>query len=209
MVNKRKQNRGERYKKYLNSTVNYRQNGIYIGEERIMTYGQEEVMNFYAEIVINKKNNPRILEVGFGAGIFAQQVEKYNVSEHIIIECHPRICENAIKLFENKANVKIIQAFWQEINASIGKFDGIFYDVSVIGGNAVEELLEFINYAFHYLLNEGGVFTFWYCSKTINYKILETLKKNNAEIEITTIVDETIDLPCKTFIIFKAIKNSI
>lgn len=199
----------KRYQKYLQEKLQIKEKGIFIGNERIVAYGQERIMELYAEIVINKKRSPRILEVGFGGGLFAKALEKYKVKEHIIVDCHPQVCSLAEEMFGKEKHIKIIQKFWQDLNCDIGKFDGVFYDVSVINGNALEELLDFIDYAFQRLLVCNGVFSFWYCSKKIHIQIIERLNYNNAECEISlnSIDSEKWDLPCKEFIMFKAIKK--
>lgn len=197
-----------KYYEYLNESVLLKSDGLYIGCHRIMTVGQEEVMNAYAKALVAERHQIRILEVGYGLGVFANEVERYDVKEHVIIECHPELCRRAKETFSMKSHVKVLPIFWQDLDAGLGKFDGIFYDVSSIEGDAIKQLLDFIDYAYDNLLFTGGKISFWYCTNKYDERILHKIKEKKAKIEFSMITeDELCNLPCKTFIITLITKN--
>ncbi|WDC83343.1 hypothetical protein PL321_11260 [Caloramator sp. mosi_1] len=135
-------------------------------------------MRRYAECVIDGRKDVRLLEVGYGLGVFAEESENIGTEEHVIIECHPKICAIAREKYKNQKHIKIFQGFWQNFNAE-KCYNAIFYDSAVIGEDidAVEELLQFIEFAMKNLLTDDGIMSFWYRGNKIDSRILDFLKK--------------------------------
>ncbi len=85
-----------------------------------------------------------VLEVGFGCGYSAKQIQKYNPKSHTIIECHPDVIRHGTALgfsemSEKYLNVRWVQGAWQEVLAGLGKFDEIFFDTyAPIGPDVIE-----------------------------------------------------------------------
>jgi hypothetical protein len=78
-----------------------------------------------------QKLNPfgDILEVGFGMGYSANEIQKYNITSHTIIECDPIGYGKALEWSKTKKNkTKIIFGKWEDIYKTLGKFDCFFYD---------------------------------------------------------------------------------
>jgi len=80
-----------------------------------------------------KKLNPsgKVLEIGFGLGISASEIQKYDIESHTIIEYNETVLE---KLEEwapkQKHKVNIVKGKWQNVLKDLGKFDSIFCDDS-------------------------------------------------------------------------------
>lgn len=69
-----------------------------------------------------------VLEIGFGMGYSATQIQKYHPKSHTIIEIDPTVIEQA-KLWAKKyPHVKIVEGAWQEKLGKLGQFDIIFFD---------------------------------------------------------------------------------
>ncbi len=84
-----------------------------------------------------KKLNPfgDVLEVGFGMGYSANEIQKYNIISHTIIECDPVVFEKALEWSKTQKNrTKIIFGKWEDVYKTLGKFDCFFYDPYNIGG---------------------------------------------------------------------------
>jgi len=173
------------YKEYLDSDIENRLDGYYIGQQRIMTFDQKKIMKRYAEYVIDGKKDVRLLEVGYGLGVFAEEAEDIGTEEHVIIECHPIICTIAREKYANQKHIKVFQGFWQNFNSE-KCYNAIFYDSTVIGEDidAVDELLEFIEFARTNLLTEDGVMSFWYRGNKIDARILDFLQKKMIKFQI-------------------------
>lgn len=69
-----------------------------------------------------------VLEVGFGCGYSATHIQTYQPKSHTIIEYHPVVAEKARAWAKNYANVTIIEDTWQNVLATLGMFDEIFFD---------------------------------------------------------------------------------
>ncbi len=106
-----------------------------IYEDRILTdIGLEVMMEWERPIMelMSKevcKIGGDILEIGFGMGISANEIQKYNIKSHTIVEINSGIYEEAKEWSFNKKNVKIVNDdFLNYLNYTTDKFDGIFFD---------------------------------------------------------------------------------
>jgi len=78
-----------------------------------------------------EKLNPfgDVLEIGFGLGISANFIQKYNIKSHTIIECNPVVLKKLKKWAKKqKHKVIIVEDRWQDVLSSLGYFDTIFFD---------------------------------------------------------------------------------
>ena len=84
----------------------------------------------YMEACIDKLNPyGRVLEMGFGLGYSATQIQKYeNVKEHIIIDCSPVVWRKMNDFLTQYPKAKLEKGRWQDILSELGKFDCIFFD---------------------------------------------------------------------------------
>ena len=69
-----------------------------------------------------------VLEIGFGMGYSATQIQSYKPKSHTIVECHPVAIEKAKKWAEQYQNITIVENTWQEALLGLGEFDEIFFD---------------------------------------------------------------------------------
>lgn len=70
-----------------------------------------------------------VLEIGFGLGYSASNIQKKNITSHTIIEPDNttiKICRDWAS--QQQHPVTIIQGTWQEQLSNLGKFDSIFFD---------------------------------------------------------------------------------
>lgn len=86
----------------------------------------------YMEAVI-KKLKPRgnVLEIGFGLGYSASEIQKYKIKSHTIIEDNHTVLKDLKKWSKKQVHkVNIIEGAWQTHLKTLGKFDCIFFDDS-------------------------------------------------------------------------------
>ena len=70
-----------------------------------------------------------VLEIGFGLGYSANQIQKFPIKTHTIIECDPAVLKVAREWANQQPNpVNIIHGTWQNALTLLGTFDYIFYD---------------------------------------------------------------------------------
>tara|TARA_R100000008_G_C3559647_1_gene155346 strand:+ start:225 stop:884 length:660 start_codon:yes stop_codon:yes gene_type:complete len=109
-----------------------------------------------------------VLEIGFGLGYSADEIQKYNIKSHTIIE---PIMIKELEEWSNKQihKVNIVQGYWQEVLKTLGTFDTIFFDDAPSKMFPDPENIRI--YKFFYLMlnnhvNKNAKLT-WYCDKPI------------------------------------------
>ena len=101
--------------------------GSILYEEEVMMDWEHPIMSSSAAYVT--QNGGDILEIGFGMGIASGYIQSHSISSHTIIENHPQIISKSIEWASGKSNVTIISQSWYDVTGSLGKYDGIFYDI--------------------------------------------------------------------------------
>ncbi len=73
-----------------------------------------------------------VLELGFGLGMSADAIQKYNPKSHTIIEEDDTAFNRAKKWAKNKKNVNIVKGRWQDVLHKLPRkiYDETFFDVT-------------------------------------------------------------------------------
>lgn len=109
----------------------------------------------------------RVLEVGFGMGISAGYVQQAkDLKEHIVIECHPDVIKNAVKMYPEQignGKMHIMSGFWEEVTPLLkdGSFDGILFDTYPLTEEEIHKNHFWFFEEAHRLLKKGGVLTYY------------------------------------------------
>ena len=83
----------------------------------------------YMESCIDKlQPKGDVLEIGFGMGYSATQIQKYKPKSHTIIEMNPIVIKRLKEWAKDYDNIIIVEGTWQEKIGSLGTFDEIFFD---------------------------------------------------------------------------------
>lgn len=70
-----------------------------------------------------------VLEIGFGSGYSAKQIQNFSIRSHTIIECDPTVLSKLYKWASTQKHpVNVIHGTWQDRLDILGRFDTIFYD---------------------------------------------------------------------------------
>jgi uncharacterized protein YdaT len=69
-----------------------------------------------------------VLEIGFGMGYSAEQIQKYHPKSHTIVESEPLVASKAKEWAKRHSNVTIVEGMWQEVLPKLGVYDAIFFD---------------------------------------------------------------------------------
>lgn len=111
----------------------------------------------YMEALIdNLQPKGHVLEIGFGLAYSSNQIQKYDIKSHTIIEPDPNVIVELEKwAAEQKHEVKIVQGDWQEKLFELGKFDTIFFDDAPSEKYPDERGLRFLD--FYYRVMESHV----------------------------------------------------
>ena len=71
-----------------------------------------------AEVATSKGG--RVLEVGFGLGLSATAIQKYDIQEHIIIEANADVIKRGEKWAKEQPHkVTFLHGLWQDVVASL------------------------------------------------------------------------------------------
>jgi hypothetical protein len=118
-----------------------------------------------------------ILEIGYGMGLSANQIQANNPTKHVIIEKHEQVYNNAVDWAKDKDNVEVILGDYKEVISTLtDKFDGVYHSADKESKGA---LFNFRN-EIKSLCNENCklVMLNWDMNKDIfnkaNYKKIET-----------------------------------
>ena len=116
---------------YISSSLTFHSDKIIIsgsdiGGEVMMSW-EDSLMSASAAYVTEGGGD--ILEIGFGMGISAGYIHSHSISSHTIVENHPQVISKSREWASGKSNVTIISQSWADVTGSLGKYDGIFYDV--------------------------------------------------------------------------------
>tara|TARA_B110000211_G_C13982041_1_gene509868 strand:- start:78 stop:761 length:684 start_codon:yes stop_codon:yes gene_type:complete len=119
-------------------------------KELLLSEDNQKVMMEWEQSYMQKSIdllNPsgNVLEIGFGLGYSATQIQKYNPKSYTVIEINPSVIEKAKKWAEKYNNVTIIEGSWQKELYKLGKFDEIFFDdfpLNISQESTVQSILE-------------------------------------------------------------------
>ncbi len=128
-----------------------------------------------------------VLEVGFGLGYSATQIQKYKINSHTIIENNPEVLKKLkewAKLQPNK--VIIIEGSWQDCLNNLGTFDSFFFDDAPT--KEYRDFLDIRVYDFFYrvLKKHANVNSkmSWYCYKELYWMTNSFINWSNKSFQI-------------------------
>ena len=103
------------------------------GKEILLKDNKHQVMmeweKPYMEACIDKlQPKGHVLEIGFGMGYSATQIQKYKPKSHTIIEMDPMVIKKLQEWAKDYDNIIIVEGTWQEKLDDLEKYDEIFFD---------------------------------------------------------------------------------
>ena len=128
------------------------------GKEILLQDNKHQVMmeweKPYMEACIDKlQPQGDVLEIGFGMGYSATQIQKYKPKSHTIIEMDPLVIKRLKKWTKDYDNINIVEGTWQKKIHSLGTFDEIFFDDYPLKESQDELEQKLINDRFHMFLD--------------------------------------------------------
>ncbi|MEZ4272251.1 MAG: class I SAM-dependent methyltransferase [Myxococcota bacterium] len=125
----------------------------------VMMRWELPLMRRMAEIACLRRGD--VLEIGFGMGLSAQEIQRLKPRSHTIIEAHPQIIARARDWAAQRPNVNLVGARWQDVIDTLGAYDGIAFDI--FGGDG--QRMAFFSHLKR-LLRPKGVATLWLGDET-------------------------------------------
>lgn len=170
----------------INKTKDIYNKDILVNEknEQVMMEWEKPYMK---ALVKNLKPKGHVLEIGFGLGYSATEIQKYNIKSHTIIESDLNVI-NKLKLWAKKQKQKviIIEGTWQKKLKELGKFDSIFFDDAPSKEQPDYEEIRVYNF-YHQIakkhINKNSRMT-WYLDKPIYWICHPYIEWNLKEFKI-------------------------
>lgn len=118
-------------KKYHHLGVDYRKGDLLVDGKKVMMEWERPYMEMAAKQVTTRGG--RLLEIGLGLGLFSEFAQKSRLTEHIIIEPHPKVIDYNRKKFSDElksGKIRLLEGYWADIVRDLppASFDGIFFD---------------------------------------------------------------------------------
>jgi len=141
--------------------------GLLVCDQQVMQYWEFPVMRKMVEL-LSITNSCRVLEVGYGLGLSASEIQSVHPQRHVILEPNRKIADMAREWADPlERDIHIIEARWQDFEPE-EQFDAIFFDVYPNDESEIEQnLINGSIAAEHFFelaslwLKSGGRFTFW------------------------------------------------
>jgi hypothetical protein len=115
-------------KNYKNSELDIREDIIFESSinSEVMGRWETPLMERYSEVLNSNKKDIRVLEIGYGLGIFFKKTLSYDIKNYTIVELRDEI----IEMIPTGDNIDIIRGDWYEnIDKILEKtYDVIFFD---------------------------------------------------------------------------------
>ena len=123
---------------------------------------------YMKKLIEHLKPKGDVLEIGFGLGYSATEIQKYDIKSHTIIEpTQIKELETWSKKQKNKVN--IVKGYWQQVLQTLGTFDTIFFDdapTTLFNDPENVRIYKFFNLLLNSHVNKNAKMT-WYCDKSI------------------------------------------
>jgi len=149
------------WERLKDSIVTVRDGCLFFDDSPVMFESEFQILEKYASLLLASKKNARVLDVGFGMGIFASTLNSFNISGYVGIELNTLACQRGKKVLSgmNFCNdAMLLNASWQEVVLNIGEFDAILYDTWPPNGYEDNDFRMFVECCKHGLLKENGRF---------------------------------------------------
>lgn len=155
---------------WQNFKVEYTMSELLIGGWQVMQEWERPLMQALAMNVAGK--GKKILEIGFGMGICAEEIMRIGCLSYTVIEAHPIIADKARHWLKfNNINGTVIEGFWEDKIGELPQeyYDGIVFDTYPLNeAERSRNHFSFIPKAKR-LLSHGGVLTY-YSDETENFR---------------------------------------
>jgi|TARA_R110000772_G_scaffold249989_1_gene364589 hypothetical protein len=123
---------------------------------------------YMKKLVQHVKPKGRVLEIGFGLGYSSNEIQKYDIESHTIIE-PIQIKELKAWSKKQKHKVNIVKGYWQQVLKTLGTFDTIFFDdapTKTFGDPNNIRVYKFFYSLLNNHVNKNANFT-WYLDKKL------------------------------------------
>jgi amino acid adenylation domain-containing protein len=150
------------------SAARYDGTQLQIEGQQVMQDWERPLMRAMAEVAAESHGD--VLEVGFGMGISATDLQELGVRSYTVIEPNAGVIEEFLRWRRRYPgrDIRLLRGKWQEVTAELGTYDAVFFDTYHNDEKEyVDHVLQGVTYAEHFFptaaacLRDGGVFTYY------------------------------------------------
>lgn len=151
----------QKYEDWIDAPAAFSEHTLVINGHPVMEDWEDGYMKELASIAC--MHGGKVLEVGFGMGISATHISKFEVAEHLIIESNSDVFEKLKDFAAVNKRVTSLKGFWQDLTPMIssGSLSGILFDTYPLTQQEVHcNHFAFFKEAWR-LLRTGGILTYY------------------------------------------------
>jgi len=141
---------------------------LVIDGQQVMQKWEAPVMVAMAKVVAESHGD--VLEVGFGMGLSASEIQRHGVRSHTIVESNKGVIAELERWRARYPgrDIRVVPGRWQEVAFEPGSFDGILFDAYPVNESEFNDsVIESITFAAEFmptaaaLLRHGGALTYY------------------------------------------------
>ncbi|MDP4500505.1 class I SAM-dependent methyltransferase [Nonomuraea turcica] len=155
-------------------------------DEHVMFFAEQELMARHAAALIPAPGAGDVLEIGFGLGVCALEINLRAPRTYLCVELHPvvaRMAGHILRAFGHPCEV--IQGPWQTSLPARRTFDAVMVDSFPPPGWADEDFLVFVEQAVPEILRPGGRFSFFCCGDELNPVRRAALDRTFSQVSVS------------------------
>jgi hypothetical protein len=143
--------------------------GLRLGDTYVMFFAEARLMAEHARLLTGDRPGARVLEVGLGLGVFAEQLAAFHPGDYAAVEPHAGVADLVAPRVRASLScpVTVLVQPWQTLDLAAGSVDAIMYDTWPPAGHADEDFATFVEYVALPALRPGGRFSFFHCGTSV------------------------------------------
>ncbi|WP_433724583.1 class I SAM-dependent methyltransferase [Actinoplanes sp. CA-051413] len=129
-----------------------------------MFFAESGLMAEHARHLIADRASARVLEVGLGLGVFAEQLAPYQPGAYVAVEPHAGVVRLVAPRIRSalRCEVAVLVQPWQSLELPASSVDAIMYDTWPPEGHADADFTRFVERVAAPMLRPGGRFSFFH-----------------------------------------------
>lgn len=138
--------------------------GMRLGDTYVMFAAEATLMAAHAGRLVADRPGSRVLEVGLGLGVFAEQLAAFRPCSYTAVEAHPGVVGLIAPRLTGwlSCPVRVLDHPWQVVDLPPGSVDAIMYDTWPPDGHADTDFALFVQHVVLPVLRPGGRFSFFH-----------------------------------------------